>query len=165
MYHLAQVNIGRMLAPLDDPIMAGFVAKLDAVNALADSSRGFVWRFQTSDGNATSVRPYEDPFTIFNMSVWESIEDLSYFVYAMGSEHRPVMKQRRQWFARFDGPFQTLWWVPSGHIPTVEEAKERLEHLRSQGETPYAFSFKTPFPAPGAEKDTVPQKFSEECPA
>jgi hypothetical protein len=164
MYHLAQVNIGRMLAPLDDPIMEGFVTKLDEVNALADSSPGFVWRLQTEEGNATELRPYEDDLILVNMSVWASLEDLSGYVYAMEGEHRHVMKQRRRWFERFDGPYMALWWVPEGHIPTVEEAKERLEHLRTHSATAYAFTFKQPFPAPNAQDDTLSLRF-EECPA
>src|SRR5690348_6893142 len=164
MYHLAQVNIARMIAPLSDPLMAGFVAKLDEVNALADASPGFIWRLQTSDGNATALRPYEDDLILFNMSVWTSLETFSHYVYAMESEHRHVMKQRRRWFERFDGPYQAIWWVPQGHIPTIEEAKERLEYLRVHGETAFAFSLKNPFPAPDTENEALP-RFLEECPA
>ncbi len=145
-YHLAQVNIARMLAPLADPLMAGFVAELDAVNALADNSPGFVWRLQTSEGNATDIRPFEDDLILVNLSLWASIADLTNFVYK--SRHRQVLQQRQQWFQRFNGPYIALWWVPSGHIPTVGEAKERLSHLSNYGETPHAFSFKKPFPAP-----------------
>ena len=150
MYSLAQVNIARMLAPLSDPIMAGFVTQLDTVNAIADASPGFVWRLQTPEGNATDLRPYEDEMILVNMSVWASLEDLTRYVYASESQHRDVMKQRRRWFERFDGPYMTLWWVPQGHIPTVEEAKERLEHLRAHGESFFAFTFKKPFPAPNS---------------
>jgi hypothetical protein len=146
MYHLAQVNIARTLAPLGDPLMAGFVAQLDSINAIADASPGFIWRLQTAEGNATAVRAYEDEDIIFNMSVWESLEALTAYVYA--SQHRPVMQQRRRWFARFDGPYMALWWVPQGHIPSVEEGRERLEHVRAHGPTPVAFTFRTPFPAP-----------------
>ncbi|GAC1367610.1 MAG: DUF3291 domain-containing protein [Ktedonobacteraceae bacterium] len=164
MFHLAQVNIGRMVAPLSDPLMAGFVEKLDEVNALADASPGFIWRFQTSEGNATAVRPYEDDSILFNMSVWASLEALTRYVYAMEGEHRHVMKQRRRWFERFAGPYMALWWIPEGHIPTIEEAKARLESLRLHGETAFAFSFKHPFPAPDAQ-DEEPSLSFEECPA
>jgi Domain of unknown function (DUF3291) len=163
MSHLAQINIGRMLAPLSDPLMAGFVAKLDEVNALADSSKGFIWRLQSGEGNATDIQAYDDEMILVNMSVWASLEDLSQYVYAMESEHRHVMKQRRKWFERFDGPFMVLWWIPEGHIPTVEEAKERLEHLRTHGESAYAFSFKKPFPAPDTQGKSLP-KILDECP-
>ena len=164
MYHLAQVNVARMIAPLSDPLMAGFVAKLDEVNALADASPGFIWRLQTPEGNATTFRAYEDDLILFNMSIWASLEALSRYVYAMESEHRHVMKQRRRWFERFDGPYMALWWVPEKHIPTIEEAKGRLESLRLYGETPFAFSFKHPFPAPDAQVEKL-SPFLEECPS
>jgi len=93
------------------------------------------------------LRAYEDEMMLVNMSVWASLEDLTRYVYASESMHRDVMKQRRRWFHRFDGPYMALWWVPQYHIPTVEEAKERLEHLRAHGDTPYAFTFKKPFQA------------------
>ncbi len=147
-YHLAQVNVARMLAPLTDPLMAGFVAELDAINALADNSPGFLWRLQTSEGNATDIRPFEDDLILVNLSLWASPADLSTFVYK--SRHRQVLQQRSQWFQRFDGPYLALWWVPSGHIPGVEEAKEHLAYLSAHGETPYAFTFKKLFPAPEA---------------
>src|SRR5450759_4077403 len=116
MYHLAQLNVARMLAPLTDPLMAGFVARLDEINVLADGRPGFVWRLQTEDGDATSIRPFDDDFILVNLSLWASLQDLSSFVYA--SDHRQVMKQRRQWFSRFEGSYMALWWVPQGHIPT-----------------------------------------------
>jgi hypothetical protein len=158
-YHLAQVNIARMLAPLTDPRMAGFVAELDAINALADNSPGFLWRLQTTEGNATDIRPYEDDLILVNLSLWASLADLSTFVYKSG--HRQVLQQRQQWFQRFNGPYVALWWVPSGHIPTVEEAKERLSYLGAHDETPYAFSFKKPFPALVAINDFPAQVVME----
>jgi Domain of unknown function (DUF3291) len=145
LYHLAQINIARRQAPLADPLMAGFVAELDTINALADNSPGFIWRLQTSEGNATDLRPYEDDLILVNLSLWASLADLSTFVYK--SQHRQVLQQRRQWFRRFDGPYVALWWVPAGHIPGVEEAKERLAYLSVHSETIYAFSFKKTFPA------------------
>ena len=154
-HHLAQLNIARILAPLTDPLMAGFVAELDAINALADNSPGFLWRLQTSEGNATELRPYEDDLILVNLSLWASLADLSTFVYK--SRHRQVLQQRSQWFQRFDGPYLALWWVPSGHIPSVEEAKERLAYLRAHGETQHAFSFKKLFPAPGTITDLPAQ--------
>jgi hypothetical protein len=158
MYYLAQVNIARMQAPLHDPLMADFVAQLDPVNALADNSPGFIWRLQTPEGNATDIRPYKDELILFNMSVWASLNEYSSYVYASGTSHREVMKQRRRWFQRMEGPYTALWWVPQGHIPTVEEAKERLEYLRIHGETAYAFSLKTPFPDPDASNEPLAQQ-------
>ena len=159
MYQLAEVNIARMLAPLDTPLMAEFVAQLDAINALADASPGFVWRLQTSDGNATALRPYEDDLILVNLSVWADIPALSTFVYK--SRHRQVQQQRSQWFERLNEFHMALWWVPSGHLPTVEEAKERLDYLRTHGESPYAFSFKKPFEAAAAVNVRPPEACHE----
>lgn len=147
-YHLAQVNIARMRAPLDDAIMAEFVARLDAVNALADSSPGFVWRLQTGEGNATDIRVYDDERILFNLSVWESIETLFEYVYR--SQHGQSFKERLQWFEKPAQPNFAMWWIPAGEIPSPEEAKQRLDHLRTHGPTEYAFNFKTRFPQPSS---------------
>jgi hypothetical protein len=119
-FHLAQVNIGRLRAPLDSPTLAGFVAQLEPINVLADGSPGFVWRLQTEDGNATAIRVFDD--LMVNMSVWESIDALAAFVYRSG--HIEVMQRRREWFERMAVAYQCLWWVPAGHIPTVGEAED-----------------------------------------
>jgi hypothetical protein len=128
------------------------MALLDPVNAVADASPGFVWRLQTEDGNATALRPYEDDRMIVNMSVWESIDALAAFVYRSG--HVDVMRRRREWFESMK-PYMVLWWTPAGAIPTVDEAKERLEHLRVNGPTPYAFTFTARFPSPDADAEVV----------
>jgi hypothetical protein len=145
-HHLAQVNIARMRAPLESPVMADFVAQLDEINALAERSPGFVWRLTGEGNDATSLRPYDDDFIIVNMSVWESLNDLRAYVYK--SAHTAVMRRRREWFEQFQGTFMVLWWVEAGHIPTVGEAKERLQLLETYGPTADAFTFKQPFAAP-----------------
>ena len=145
-HHLAQVNIATLRAPLDGPELAGFVAQLEPINALADRSPGFIWRLQTEDGDATAIRPYEDDRVMVNLSVWASFEALRTFVYA--TRHLEVMRHRRQWFSRMADPYLALWWVPAGAIPTVAEAKERLELLARQGPTAGAFTFRVPFPEP-----------------
>jgi hypothetical protein len=162
MYQLAQVNIGRMLTPLEDPNMAYFVAKLDEINALAESSPGFVWRLKTDEGNATNVRAYEDDRILFNMSVWESLETYSDYVYK--TAHVEIMRMRRQWFERFEGAYTAVWWVPAGHIPTVAEAVERLEYFRAHGESSFAFTLKKPFP-PEESAIQVIEPILDECPA
>jgi hypothetical protein len=115
-YRLAQINIARMLAPLTDPVMADFVANLPPINALADSSPGFVWRFQTEQGDATGVRPYDDDRIIINFSVWEDLDSLRNFVYR--SAHAGILKRRREWFDRLTDAYVALWWVPAAHRPT-----------------------------------------------
>jgi len=147
-YHLAQVNIGRILAPLDSPIMAGFVNNLDRINALAEESPGFVWRLVGEGNNATDLRPYDDDMLLVNMSVWESVKQLQAYVYR--SAHTDFLRQRKQWFSQMD-VYMCLWWIRAGHIPTVLEAKERLEHLEQHGDSAYAFTFRKPFPPPGSE--------------
>jgi hypothetical protein len=161
-YHLAQVNIARAKAALEDPLLADFVAALDPINALADTSPGFVWRLQTDAGDATAIRAYADDRILFNLSVWRTPEDLKNFVYR--SAHADVMRERRKWFERFDAMYYALWWVPAGHVPSVVEAKARLEHLQTHGETAHAFSFKRVFPPPGAAAAPI-DGFADPCPA
>ena len=141
-FHLAEANIGRIRAPLEDPIMEGFRSQLDPVNALADRSPGFVWRLQTEDGNAMAIRPFPDERMAINMSVWESLEALQQFVYR--SAHVGPLRDRKQWFEPIEGPILVLWWIPAGHVPTVEEALNRLQHLKQQGPSPHAFTFRAP---------------------
>jgi len=149
-FHLAQANIGRFRAPLETAIMEGFRTQLDAINALADRSPGFVWRLQTEDGNATAIRPYAgDDLMAINLSVWESLESLQQFVYRSG--HVEVLRGRKQWFEPIEAPILVLWWILAGEIPTVSEAQDRLQHLKDHGPTPHAFTFRTPFPAPDQE--------------
>jgi Domain of unknown function (DUF3291) len=143
------VNIARLRAPLDSPQLADFVAALEPVNALADGSPGFVWRLQTDDGDATAIRAFDDDMLIVNMSVWESVDALADFTYR--SDHRAVMVQRRKWFERMAEAFLVLWWVPAGHQPSVDEAKDRLVRLQRHGPTPEAFTFRSPFPPPDAD--------------
>jgi hypothetical protein len=162
-FQIAQVNIARMLAPLDDPALAGFVARLDDINALSDSAPGFVWRLKTEAGDATSLRPYDDDRILFNLSVWTTPEKLREFVYR--SAHAGVMRQRKSWFERFDGMYYALWWVPIGHTPSIVEAKDRLEHLHRNGESAHAFSFAKLFPAPGSSLGGPVAGFADPCPA
>jgi len=145
-YHLAQINIARMLAPIDDPIMAEFVAQMAPGNALAENSPGFVWRLQTDSGDATSMKVYDDDMIIVNLTVWEGLEALREFVYK--NAHYGVLRDRQRWFEKFDGPYYALWWIPAGELPSIEEGKERLDYLRQHGDSDYAFSFKRVFPVP-----------------
>jgi hypothetical protein len=147
-YHIAQVNIGRIVAGLDDPIMTGFVTRLDEINALADASPGFVWRLKDMTGNATYLRPYDDDQILLNMSVWETVEALRHDVFK--TAHAEMLRQRQAWFEKFAGAYTALWWVPAGHIPGIDEAKKRLAHLEAHGPSQFAFTFKT-VPQPDEE--------------
>lgn len=147
-YQLAQLNVAKMRAPLDDPSMAEFVAALDPINALADQSPGFVWRLQDEEGNATSIRPFDDDMLLVNLSVWSSVEALKAFVYH--NAHAAVMRKRRNWFQKHATAYLVLWWVPEGHRPTEVEARQRLEMLQAHGPTEHAFTFGELYPPPTA---------------
>jgi hypothetical protein len=151
--HLAQLNIARAKAPLDDPLLADFMARLDAVNALAERTPGFVWRLKSDSGNATDIRAFDDPRMLVNMSVWESVDALFAFTYR--TAHTQVMNRRKEWFEPLPGPHLVLWWVPAGAVPTLDEARRRLDHLAAHGPTPAAFTFKGRFPAPAALTTTA----------
>ena len=146
-YHLAQINVGTLKAPMDAPETAGFANNLDRINALADAAPGFVWRLVGEGGNATDILMFDSPLMLLNMSVWTDIDRLAAYVYR--SAHRDVMRQRAQWFEKVE-VYMGLWWVPAGHIPTPTEGVTRLETLRRLGPTPEAFTFREPFPAPDA---------------
>jgi hypothetical protein len=160
-FHLAQVNIGRLRAPIEDPIMEGFRTQLDPINALADKSPGFVWRLQTEEGNATAIRPYDDDRMAINMSVWESLEALKQYVYR--SAHVGPLRDRQQWFEPIEGPILALWWIPAGHVPTVDEAKARLQLLKERGPSADAFTFRAPFPPPDAPAVEMPPLDARFC--
>jgi len=147
-FHLAELNVGTLRAPLDDPATADFVDNLERINGLADGSPGFVWRLQTDAGNATDVQVFDDPMTIVNLSVWDSLESLQAYVYR--SDHTGFLRRRREWFLAMDGPATVLWWLPAGTLPSIDEALARRRELLECGPTPNAFTFRTTFPAPEA---------------
>lgn len=150
-FELAQINIGRLVAPIDHAQLADFVALLDPINAVADSAPGFIWRLQTDEGNATAVQAFEwdaegSAGVIVNMSVWTDVEHLAAFVF--GDMHREVMRRRREWFHRMSEAYTTCWWVPAGHRPTTAEAEERIRNLRAHGPNPDAFTIRDSYPRP-----------------
>jgi hypothetical protein len=134
-YQLAQINIGRLIAPIDDPKIAEFVAQLAPINGIADLAPGFVWRLQSESGNATDIAYNDDPSIMVNLSVWESLEALRDYAYK--SDHMKVLRDRAKWFAKMDRPHYCLWWIPAGHIPN--------------GATSYSFWFSQEFPQPADE--------------
>ena len=161
-YHLAELNIATLRAPLDSPELADFVANLDRINKLADDSPGFVWRLQTEEGDATELRPLGEN-TIINLTVWRDIEALKDYVYR--SAHVEFMRRRKEWFERMSDAYMVLWWVRAGHIPTLQEAIARLEHLRQHGPSAHAFTFRKAFAAPDALDAQDPSTPLLECPA
>jgi hypothetical protein len=142
-YYLAQLNIAKMKAPIDSPVMHDFVNNLDLINSIAEESDGFIWRLKGETDNATALRVFEDQFLIINMSVWKSKDALFQFTYH--SDHRRVFKRKGEWFNKMDTMHMVLWYVPEDTMPGPEDAKKRLHYLNLHGETPYAFSFKSAF--------------------
>ena len=140
-HHLAQLNIGRLRYEVDDPRMADFTNNLALVNGLAERTAGFIWRYIDESGNSTATRPYADPRTAINLSVWQNVEALERFVYL--TLHKRFYGRRSEWFEHFDGPYFVMWWVPAGHRPSVEEAVARLDHLKQHGTSDYAFDWQT----------------------
>ena len=148
-FHLAELNIARLRAPLDAPELKEFVDFLDPVNRFAEESPGFVWRLVGDDGQSSSYLPpaYDDPMVITNLSVWTSLASLRDFMY--GTVHRYFLQSRRKWFERMTQPHVVLWWIPAGELPTLDDAKSRLQLLEDQGSTSAAFTLENPYDADG----------------
>lgn len=167
-FELAQVNVSRLLAPLDSPQLAGFMAALDEVNASGDAAPGFRWRLQTEDGNATAVRAFgwdvADSYgVIVNLTVWSSVDALA--DWAFSGPHLAIMRRRREWFAKAAEATTALWWVPAGHRPSPEAAEDRVRHLRRHGPTESAFTFRRPFPSPDGPRSAQEPSDHWFCPA
>ncbi len=148
-WHLAQLNLGLFRAPLDDEEMAEFVAALDPINAIAEASKGFIWRLKDDDGGSSSyveVPGRAGPLWAPNMSVWEDLDSLKHFMYKSG--HASYLRRRTEWFQKPDDPINVLWWVPVGEIPTLEDAVKRLDYLIENGPSDHGWSLGKPFPPP-----------------
>lgn len=143
--HLAQLNIAKAKYSLEAPEIKEFIDNLAPVNNLAESSEGFIWRLKDENGDATSIQAFSDPDVIVNMSVWDSTDALKNFMFR--THHRNFLRRKKEWFQNIPEDSYVLWWVPVGHVPTIEEAIEKLDFLRSNGDTPNAFTFKSNFSA------------------
>jgi hypothetical protein len=147
-YHLAQINIARLIAPFDDELIRPFRDGLAPMNALAERSAGFIWRFTTPAGDASLLTDFPDPLIIVNMSVWQDADSL--WAYAYDSAHTDYFRERRAWFSKLETPPLALWWVVAGHTPGLAEGKEKLALLAANGPSPAAFTLKQQFPPPSA---------------
>ena len=151
-FHLAQANIAWLHAPLDEPSMVGFTSRIEEIYALAEQSKGFVWRLPDPVTSPSALEAFEADFPgfqrnrfLYNMSVWETFEDLR--DYTFGTAHAELLNNRREWIERVEGASVALWWVPIGHRPTIAESAERLRHIRKNGPTRYAFTLRKFFAA------------------
>ena len=146
MFHLAQVNIGIAKGAMDSDVMQVFADNLDPINAIAEASEGFVWRLKDEGGNATDIAFSDNPNELVNMSVWQSVAALKHFMFK--THHIDFLKRKKEWFESSTEQTYALWWVPVGHYPSVQEAKDRLAILNTKGETEQAFTFKNVFEPP-----------------
>ena len=145
-YHLAQLNIAKAKANLQTNLMYGFTSRIDEINQLAEKQQGFIWRLDTDDSEITGIEEFDNPLIIVNMSVWDSLESLKKFVYK--SNHIELLKQKKQWFNKMDESYMVLWWIEKNHIPSLNEAKIKLDYLRQNGVSEYAFNFAKSFDKP-----------------
>ena len=157
-YQLAQLNIAQFRLPQEHPANADFVNNLDRVNAIAEAQPGFVWRFTGEGNDALDVQAFADPLIAVNLSVWQDIQSLVKFVYR-NDAHNQIMRRRKEWFDKLDF-HMVLWWIEAGRIPSLDEAKIRLELLRRNGPTYAAFTFKQPYAPPTGE---LLNPFKDEC--
>jgi Domain of unknown function (DUF3291) len=146
-FHLAELNVARLTHPLDAAENIEFVGALDAINLLAETSAGFVWRLTNDDGRSASyVAAYDDPQLIVNYSVWHDVATLHHFVTRSG--HSAYLRRRREWFTPNEGNNMVCWWTPAGEIPPLANAMARLEVLRHNGPSDAGWRFTDPFPQP-----------------
>jgi hypothetical protein len=137
--HLAQLNIARLAYDFNDPRVAEFMDNLARVNGIAERSEGFVWRLQDEAGDATAFQAFDDPQVIVNMSVWRSADELEHFVW--NTVHKQFYRKRAEWFSAMKSQHFVMWWVDEGHVPTVEEARNKLDTLERHGDSDLAFGW------------------------
>lgn len=144
---LAEVNVARLRAPIEDPALSGLVRALEDVNWLADKSSGFVWRHRPEQGPLTMGELPGAGEVVVTLSTWVDFGSLQSYVYR--TAHGLFMQQRGRWFLPVGGFTTALWWVREGDRPTVAEGLSRLARLRSDGPTPEAFSLRRRFTPDG----------------
>ena len=139
--HLAELNIGRLLAPTDDPRVAEFMENLDRINGLGKRMPGFVWMSEGDTEGAGNTENYigDDPQLVFNLTVWEDLPSLETFVFQ--TLHAKFMDRKAEWFEVLGQQHFVMWWVEEGHRPSRTEALDRLEDLRTNGPSDRAFGW------------------------
>jgi len=140
--YIAQLNIADAKADPTSRLMQGFYERIDEINALAETSKGFIWRYEDTEPNAAQ-RIFNNSALVINMSVWQDIESLKHFVYQ--TAHKELIKGKKDWFKKMPEMHQVMWWIKAGHTPNLTEAKQKLDLVRERGPTPEAFYFSKPF--------------------
>ena len=143
--HIAHLNIARLRALPGDPLVAEFINAVPKVNAIAERSPGFVWRWEDKSARVANDVPFEtvlpDPFLAVSLSVWERATDLINFV--RQTVHGAFLRRRVDWFEPSVGPAYVIWPIAEGEIPTVGEGQARMAYLAQHGPTAHAFDFAT----------------------
>ena len=140
---LCQINLAHARWPLEDPRMVDFVDALDYINRLGEKHDGFVWRYKSEESDEPSPWPND---ILIKMTVWRDIDSLLSYVYR--THHKEYVRRRREWFHKMTTPALALWWVEDDHIPTLAEAKDKLDRIQHLGPTQQAFHFGKRFAAP-----------------
>ena len=140
--HIAELNIGRLIAPDDDPRVAEFMEAIDKINGLGKRMPGFVWMMEGSGapntGN-TDTKLSSDPQLVTNMTVWEDVASLENFVF--NTVHKQFYDRREEWFEVLGRQHFVMWYVQDGHKPTLDEALERLAYKEKHGDSDHAFGW------------------------
>lgn len=141
-HNLAELNIGRLLAPPSDPRVAEFMGALDRINGLGKRMPGFVWMMEGSGepgtGN-TGNHIGDDPQFVANLTLWEDAPSLERFVW--GTIHKQFYQRRQEWFEVMGEMHFVMWWVADGDRPTLHQGLARLDHLRAHGDSDHAFGW------------------------
>jgi hypothetical protein len=141
--HVAHLNVARLRALPGDPLVAEFIDNVDKVNAVAERSPGFVWRWTDEAARVSSDLTFEalfnDPLMAALLSVWETVADLQHFV--QRTVHGGFVRRRETWFEPAVGPAYVLWMIEKGQVPTLSEGCSRLARLAELGPTDQAFDF------------------------
>jgi len=146
MHYIAQANYSQWIPDISQHSMKAFLEQADRVHEHAENSKGYVWRYEYNPHSHTLDTLFGVERIVFNMTVWETIEDLKSFSFK--TIHGSTMKRRQEWFTKLAGQRSVLWWIPDDHKPSAKEAKDRFELLNIQGPTEEAFTFRKLFLAP-----------------
>ena len=141
--HLAHFNWATLRGDWGSEVVAGFQNAVEKVNALADRSPSFVWRYAGDEATAAARIGWpmfvENSRIIASFSVWQApgaFED-----YVLKTVHGAFRRRSDEWFEPATGVNVALWWVPVGHTPSVSEAREKVETLQSEGPSETVFTF------------------------
>ena len=136
---IAQMNWGRLKYLLEDKRMIEFSKSLNEVYSLAENHSGFIWRISNNQSELQLSDLGFDKLISSTVSIWRDIESLKDYTY--NSLHGVYLKRSSEWFQKIDGPQLVIWNVENDDQPTFKESFDRLEHLKKNGSTDYAYAW------------------------